>query len=240
MKVCFSVVSVLVLACSLRAADGGSIKGTVVYDGEPPEIKPHEVKDADNQKACNCKEVPNEDLLVDPKTKGIKWAIVRLMIEAKDAPPKAEKKAQITQKGCQFTPHTIVVAPGEDVEVLNPDGIAHNVHTTGYDFLNPPLNVMCAGGDASKDIKGPKYLKDAEIVKLECNIHPWMKGFIVVHDPRYCALTGEDGKFEIKNVPPGKYKLNIYLDGLPEKNLDVEVKAGAATEVEQKMKKSKK
>ncbi len=237
MKVCFSLLSLLFLAAALRAADAGSIKGTVTYDGEPPKLKPHEVKDPLNQQACKCKEVANEDLVVDEKTKGIKWVIARLMIEPKDAPPKAEKKAQITQKGCTFAPHTIIVAPGEDVEVLNPDGIAHNVHTTGYDFLNPPLNVMCGAADTSKDIKGPKYLKDAEIVKLECNIHPWMKGFIVVHDPRYAALTGDDGKFEIKNVPPGKYKMNLYLDGVPEKNIDVEVKAGAATEVNEKMKK---
>ena len=84
--------------------------------------------------------------------------------------------------------------------------------------------------DTSKDIKGPLYLKDAEIVKLECNIHPWMKGFIVVHDPRYCAVSAEDGSFEIKNIPAGTYKVNVFhekfgnLDG--KETHSIEIKAG--------------
>ena len=240
-------VSVLVLsicALALHAEDGGSIKGSVVYDGVPPDMKPFKVDDgavAD----CKCAQVDNDTLIVDPTTKAIKWSIIRLMIEPKDAPPKAAKLAQLDQKGCHFEPHVVVSAPGEDVEFLNGDGspgnmgAIHNIHSMGYDFVNKEFNQAHQPG-ASKIMKGSVYFKDPEIVQINCNMHGWMKSFVVVHDPRYCAVTGADGKFEIKNVPPGKYKINVMQESCGEKPLDVEVKAGAATDMgEVKMKKGK-
>lgn len=246
MKVrCLCLLVLSFCALSLLAEDGGSIKGSVVYDGTPPELKPTTVADT-AVGDCKCTTVSNESLLVDPANKGIKWSIVRLMIEPKDAPPKAAKNAQLDQMGCHFEPHVVISAPGESVDFLNGDctpakmGIMHNLHSTPYDFENKPFNLAHSPAEPVKTIKGSVYFTKPEIVEIKCDIHFWMKSFVVVHDPRYCAVTGADGKFEIKNVPPGKYKLNVMQEACGEKVLDVEVKAGAATDAgEVKMKKGK-
>lgn len=191
----------------------GSLKGVVKYVGTAPVLPPKSIP-ANDQPGCHGKDVPDESLVVDPKTNGIKWTIVRILdAELKDAPPKPATPPQIDQKGCVFSPHVLVVAPGTDLEVLNPDAINHNFKTIGMDFISPERNPLIPGSMAKYVYPG-KDLTSLEVVQATCSIHGWMKAFIVVHDPRTCAVTGADGSFEIKYLPSGKYKLNIWHEKL--------------------------
>ncbi|MEI6236100.1 MAG: hypothetical protein WCT04_23845 [Planctomycetota bacterium] len=215
------------------AADGGSLKGTVKLDGDVPEPKIKEIP-ADKKAECKCegKGVADESMVVDKATKGLKWAIIRIMdAKTEGAPPKADKPFEIDQKGCTFTPHIVIVPPGTDLEVLNPEKVMHNIHTTPYDSENPAQNFAVATQTTYK----AKWLKDADLVEIKCDIHGWMKGFILCHDPRTCAISAADGTFEIKNVPAGKYKVNIWHESfgnyMKKETIDVEIKAGAATDL---------
>lgn len=220
----FAVAAVLAMASTF--AGEGSLAGSVKYDGEAPKQKMIEVG-ADKAAGCHAGPMVDESLVVDPATKGIKWAIIRIM-DVKAATPPEAKKVEIDQKGCFFTPRVSIVAPDSDIDVLNPDKIAHNVHTIPLDGTNTPINRMMVAADPKLTVKGTKHNKEPELVQLQCDIHPWMKGFIVVHDPRFAAVTGPDGKFDIKGVPPGKYKVFINHD-LGEQEKEVEIKDGAAT-----------
>jgi plastocyanin len=215
----------------LCAADGGGLKGTVIFGGDAPEIAPTPVPPND-QPNCKCKEVANETLVVDKTSKGIKWVVVRILDVKGPALPEAAAAPQISQKGCTFTPHVIVIPPGSALDFLNPDAIGHNVHTTPLDFTNPPQNIMQGPQMPVFKYKG-QWTKEPELIQVECNLHPWMKGLIVVHDPRYCAVTAADGSFAIKDVPPGKYKIHVFQEKLGEKNLEVEIKAGADADLGQ-------
>ena len=215
-------------------ATPGILKGVVKYDGEPPEPKFKEVPP--NTEGCHAN-VADESLVVDKATKGLKWAIIRITdVTPKEALPKPAKPYQIDQKGCTFTPHVVIVPPGTDLQILNPDKILHNIHTQPYDLINPPQNMAVTGPLTYK----AKWLKDAELIEIKCDVHGWMKGFIVCHDPRYCAVTGADGTFEIKNLPPGKYQVNVWQESFgnyfPDKTkktetFSVEIKAGATTDL---------
>ena len=230
-----SILSLLALALCfcVRAEDGGSLTGTVKFDGEAPEPAIKKIPD-DKKAECKCQGagVADESMVVDKATKGLKWAIIRIMdAKPKDAPPAPEKPYSIDQQGCTFTPHVVVVAPGTDLEILNPDKILHNIHTLPYDSEDPAQNTAAQDKLTYK----AKWLKDPDLIELKCDVHGWMKGFIVCHDPRYCAISGADGKFEIKNVPAGKYKVNIYHESfgnyMKKDTVDVEIKAGAPTDM---------
>lgn len=208
---------------------GGSLTGQVIYNGPVPAPKMTPVPPAAIAQ-CKCPAVADESLVVDPATKGLKWAIIRIQdVTPKDVPPKPAKPYSIDQNGCTFTPHVVVVPPNTDLEILNPAKIAHNIHTTPYDSADPAQNQAALGDLTYK----AKWLKDPDIIEIKCDIHSWMKGFIVCHDPRYCAISGTDGKFEIKNLPAGKYKVNIFHESfgnyMKKDTIDVEVKAGAPT-----------
>lgn len=216
----------------------GSIKGIVLFDGEPPPPKLIPVPEG-NQKGLGVKEVLDETLVVDAKTKAIKYAVARLMITPKDEAPKPAQPPVLDQKGGTFVPHVVVVPPEFKLNVYNRDSEAHNIHTVPQDFVSTEYNTAQGPGPDPKVLKAP-YVNDPEIIVVKCDMHAWMRGVIVVHDPRYCAVTAEDGKFEIKNVPPGKYKLKIFQEKLGEKEVDVTVRPGGEADVgEIKFKKGK-
>jgi len=222
------IVSAFAMVSAGFAAEG-SVKGTVKYNGEPPAPKTVTVP-ADKAGDCHHDKISSEELVVDPATKGIKWAMVRIM-GVKAAPPATPfAEATVDQKGCSFTPHVVIVAPGINLNVLNPDKVAHNFHTTPLDATNPGYNRMMTPADEKATLKGEKYFAEAEVIKIQCDVHPWMNGFIVCHDPRFAAITDEKGNFEIKGVPAGKYDVSVFHE-LGEQTFKIEVKDGAATEM---------
>jgi plastocyanin len=223
----FAVALVLAFVGVVQAGEG-SLSGSVKYDGEAPKPKKHNIA-AEKSAGCPHGEQEDESLVVDPATKGIKWAIIRIM-DVKAATEAEVKTVEIDQKGCKFTPRVSIVAPGSDIDVLNPDKLPHNVHTIPLDGTNVPINRMMTANDPKLTVKGKKHNVEPELVQLQCDIHPWMKGFIVVHDPRFAFVTGADGKFNIKGVPPGKYKVLINHD-LGEQEKQIEIKDGAATDL---------
>jgi hypothetical protein len=84
----------------------------------------------------------------------------------------------------------------------------------------------------------PGLKADRLPVIIECNIHPWMRGYVRVYDHPYFALTGEDGKFELKDAPAGDYVMKIWHGGsgwlggaAGRKGRPVTVKAGGATDL---------
>jgi len=223
-----SVAVCALLAPVLLAADG-SVKGSVKYDGEPPVVEKKKIDPA-KLGGCPHAEIDNDTLVVDKATKGIKWAMVRIMGVKAPEPKEPFAVPTMDQKGCKFEPHAMIVPPGTDLSLLNPDKIGHNFHTTPLDATNPGFNRMMPPSDEKMVVKGGKYFVEPEIIKVQCDIHPWMTGFVVVHDPRFAAITPADGTFEIKNVPPGKYDVVIFHE-LGEQTVKVEVKDGAAADV---------
>lgn len=220
------------------SAGPGSVKGKVKYSGAPPEPKLREVPEA-SQADCKCKQIESQDLVVDKASQGLKWAIVR--IEGLIVPPPAKPfpQAEIDQKSCQFVPRVVVSAPGADLRILNSEGVAHNIRGTALDNTGYPSRLMAAD-EKELIVKGGKYLATPEVVKFNCDMHDWMKCFVVVHDPRFAAITGADGAFEIKEIPAGKHKLTVYHDefglrvlhqGKETLEIEIEVQAGQALDL---------
>jgi hypothetical protein len=212
----------------------GTLKGVAKYAGTETVLPPKALP-ADSHAACHGKEVPDESLIVEPKTQGIQGIMVRIMnVEFKDPLPKPATLPQIDQKGCIFAPHVVIVPPGTDLEVLNPQGVSHSFKTVGVDFLNPERNVMIPAS-MPKYVYPGKDLSQPEIVQVTCAVHSWMKAYILVNDPRSCAVTGADGAFEIKELPAGKYKLNIWHEKLAyykgQEFHTVEIKPGQTTDM---------
>jgi hypothetical protein len=220
-----AVAGLVLLAPPARAAEGwGTVKGQVVW-GEKELPKPKKEKVEKDQEHCLSKgPIYSEALVVDPKTKGVKWAVVWL-VDAKDPkkpvpiPPKlkAVPKAPmlLDQPCCKFEPHALALREGQTLIAKNSAPVAHNVNWTGG-TANPGNNVIVPpGGQIEiKDLKAARFP-----VSISCNIHPWMKAWVRVFDHPYFAVTDKDGNFKISNLPPGKYTVEAY-----------HLKAGAKTQ----------
>jgi plastocyanin len=119
----------------------------------------------------------------------------------------------VDQRNLKFVPHTIIILRGTTVDFLNSDQVAHNVYwpsINGDKRLRHNLTVV------SPSQKKSFQFNDLGSAQTLCNFHPDMVAYVVVVPTPYFALTGNDGAFTIKNVPPGAYTLKTWSeDGKP-------------------------
>ena len=211
-------VLVLLLLTSAAAADNkGSIKGTVLFEGEAPD-RPKLVRDTDP--VCAKVDKLSEDVIV---TKGkLKDVLVRVKngTAGKHAAPAAP--AAIDQKDCMYSPRVLGVVAGQKLGVRNSDGTFHNVHATvdGKLLWNKPHPK----GDPALTVDSTP--KAGDVIDIVCDVHPWMHAYAVVMDHPFFAVTGEDGSFEIKGLAPGSYTLEAWHPTLGLKTLTVKIGVG--------------
>jgi hypothetical protein len=127
-------------------------------------------------------------------------------------------------------PHVTAMTPGE-LELKNSDDILHNIHT--YSTANPSINKA---QPKFKKVMTEKFEKP-EFIKLTCDVHSWMLGWVAVMPNPFFGVTDGSGNAKIENVPPGKYTVEAWHETLGKQTKEVEVKAGQATKVAIEMKK---
>jgi len=209
----------------------GSIKGQVVFQGTVPErVKLDVNKD---QQACLAKgAILSDEWVVNPKNKGVKWAVVWLAADnnlkapAKKMPvnPALAKPKSATvemdQPCCAYEPHVLAMREDQTLIFKNSSGIAHNTNFNGCGVSgNPILNP-----GADQKVTDTKYTWTA--MNVGCNIHGWMKAYVRVFDHPYFAVTDENGNFEIKDVPPGEYFLITWHEATGYKDSKVMMEGG--------------
>ena len=207
-------------------SDGGTIRGKVVYHGSVPTKTVLPTKDKDT---CGG---PRKRPLVTVGAGGeVKDAVVHLKEVAKGREwPKMAKTPEINNVKCVFEPHVQVVRLGK-VDIVNSDPVLHNTH--GYYGKHTAFNVALPVQNG----RVTKLLRRPGVVRVDCDAHGWMEGWAYVVDNPYYAITGEDGTFTIKDVPPGQYTLVIWQEHTGVVEMPVTVKAKQTVEVPVELKK---
>jgi plastocyanin len=131
------------------------------------------------------------------------------------APP-----AVLDQKGCLYSPQILAIQTGQKITVKNSDMCVHNVHCTPTVPGNTEHNdvQMSGGADLTYTFPNPEMF-----LRFKCDVHPWMFAWVSVFDSPYFSVSDKDGKFVIKNVPPGKYTVeaNHRKSGPQTQNVEV-------------------
>ncbi|HUF91436.1 MAG TPA: carboxypeptidase regulatory-like domain-containing protein [Candidatus Limnocylindria bacterium] len=203
------------------AQGGGTIEAEVKYNGAPVV---ETLKINKDTQACGT-EAKIEKVAVGAN-KGLAHAVVSVAGAKGEA---TAKKAVIDQKGCKFVPHVVAMTPGE-IDILNSDNILHNVHT--YSTANPAINKA---QPRFKKTMTEKFDKP-EIIKITCDVHSWMLGWIAVMPHPFFGVTDGNGTTKIANVPPGKHTVEVWHETLGKQTKGVEVKAGQTAKVSFEMK----
>jgi plastocyanin len=143
------------------------------------------------------------------------------------ATPVPADPVTLDQQGCVFTPRVVAARAGQTLQVRNSDMTAHNVH--GITAKGNTFNVS----QPVAGIVSRVPMKNAEtMLRVRCDIHGWMIGYIGVVAHPYFAVSDGSGAFRIANVPPGKYTLRTWHERYGEQTHTVEVTAGKATTVD--------
>ena len=194
-----------IAACILPSTmEAGTIKGTVRLKSGP--VPQNKLPITIDQYVCG-KETDAEDLVVSPD-RGIRNAVVSLQTP----PPGAKWEttaslAKIDQKHCVFVSRVIVTPVSRTVDFLSSDPLLHNLHS--FCQANPSFNrAQPKGRTISVAFNAPEF------IRIDCDLHSWMRAWIVVAEHPYYAVTGDRGEFVLENVPPGKHAIRIWQEHL--------------------------
>lgn len=185
-----------------------SIAGRVGYDGLPPPRKPLKMS---GEASCHRPGDPDalsEDLVVGPDG-GLKNAWVRVVSGLGDrvfAPP--AQAVEFDQAGCVFLPHVVTAQTDQPVLFKNSDPVVHNVRAVAKE--NATFNVSLSGRGRSVR----RFFPKPEAIRIKCDLHVWMGGYVLVHSSPFQAVTGADGAFSLDGLPAGGYDVEAWHEAL--------------------------
>jgi len=193
--------------------DGGTISGTVKFAGTAPAPKKLDV--SKDKEVCAKSAKSDQSLVVSGGN--LVNAVVSIT-DIKTGKKIDAKKVTLDQKECEYRPHVLAFPVGTTVEINNPDGILHNIHS--YSKVNTPFNIAQPKFKKTMDVKIDK----PEVISVKCDVHGWMSGWLVATENPYVAVTDNSGSFKLTDVPAGTYNVDVWHETLGKTSQKVTVK----------------
>ncbi len=216
------------LFLSVFRAEGAEVKGHVVLEGSPPESKvftiPPKVGNGSTE-GCGSAQKRSPQLLVDPSG-GVEGAVAWFDLPAEDSGEDSNAQIILDQRECVFTPHTVLLTPGQFLTIKNSDPVLHNVRifreSRAEDVRSSPV-LLLHQWQKPDSPEIPWLAPEPGRYVVRCGIHPWMYAWVVVLSTRACALSDSSGQFRIPTSPPGKHTLHLWHETLGRLDVPVEV-----------------
>jgi plastocyanin len=206
-----------------NAPQGATVTGKVKFTGVKPAMPKVDMSD----EAVCAKKYPtpptDESVMVGP-TGGLEnvFVYVKEGLPAGATYPVPATPVELDQDGCRYHPHVLGIMVGQTLAIKNADGILHNIKAKGV--KNRPFNVS-----QPTSMTTPRTFTAPEVmVPLECNVHGWMHAWLGVLAHPFYAVTGADGSFTLKDLPPGTYTIEAWHEKYGTQTATVTVTAGPA------------
>ncbi len=182
-----------------------TIAGKAAFEGQAP--APEKIKmDADAQCQINHPDGVDADAVIVNSNSTLKNVFVYVKEGLAGKTFEAPKDAvKLDQHGCMYTPKILGLQVGQPLEIVNSDDTLHNVHSLAANSQQFNLGMPIKGMKMKKSFTKPEVM-----VKVKCDVHPWMSAHIGVLDHPFFSVTGDDGSYEIKNLPPGQYVVESW------------------------------
>jgi plastocyanin len=206
------------------AQAGGTIEGHVKLTGTPPENVPIRMNWDVNCLKINTGKRVLHDTVLTSANGDLANVFAYLDGSFPEATGSTQAAPEIDQEGCVYHPRVQGARVGQTLQVKNSDQTIHNIHgiTSKGNAFNATLSQ--AGMAAKFQLKG-----DEVILRVKCDVHVWMTGYVGVVNHPYFAVSGTNGEFKISGVPAGKQTIRVWHELYGPLTQTVDVKAGATT-----------
>jgi plastocyanin len=197
-------------------ATAGTITGKVTFTGKAP-VMPLLDMSANPQCERLSKHSRRAEEVVVNSNGTLRNTFVRIKTGLPDAHWEAPAElAKLDQEGCVYQPHVLGLMVGQTLEISNSDTVNHNIHADarvnqGWNVTEPPR--------AEK--RTAKFDREEILFPLTCGVHPWMRGYLAVVSHPFFAVTGDDGTYALKGVPPGTYTVEAVHEKYGKKEMQV-------------------
>ncbi len=128
----------------------------------------------------------------------------------------------VDQKGCMYLPHVVGIQAQQKLRMVNDDSTTHNIHPVPTN--NREWNKAQPAGTTFEE----SFAREEIAIPVKCNVHPWMRSYIAVFKHPFFAITGTDGHFDLRNLPPGEYTVEAWHEKLGAIKQVITVAAGEA------------
>lgn len=208
--------------------EGGTVQGTVRFRGVPP--APKKILITKDPGVCGAGERVIEEINVT-EGGGLRNVVVYLDgIGQGKRWEDALRQAALDQRGCRFLPYIAVVPKGKELAITNSDPVPHNIHT--YEVIGRARRSLFNVAQPQQGtITKPISPRSAPTVKVECDLHNFMEGWIFVAETPYTTLVDEEGRFSLNGIPQGTYRLKAWHPTLGEKEAEVVIQVGKTSAV---------
>jgi plastocyanin len=207
-------------APAVDEANAATITGKVNFSGAKPKVASIDM--SANPTCARAHTTPQKSEVAVINDNGtVRYTFVWIKKGVPDKQwPVPTTPVSLDQEGCMYKPHVIGVMAGQNIEIKNDDATNHNIHPL------PKINQEWNESQPPKgDAKTRNFPREEVMIPVKCNVHPWMRAYIGVVSHPFFAVTGEDGTFTIKGLPPGTYTLEAWHETYGTK--DVEITVGA-------------
>src|SRR5688572_24029554 len=217
--------STAVVTNPVDPATAGAITGTVRFTGTPPAPEPI---NRSSDPYCEQQGAATTETVVV----GGESTLQNVFVYVKDGLgdrvfPTPSTAAVLDQKGCRYVPHVMGIQVGQTLEILSSDNTLHNVHAI------PEQNREFNKAHQMAGIKHTHVFSTREVmVPFKCDVHRWMSAYIGVLDHPYYSVTGPNGTFELKGLPPGTYTIEAWHEKLGTQTQTVTIGEKQTSDVE--------